>query len=155
MKPSTQIEISARQELPYRCSACGADRGCNCNAPAVEKLKTIQENQRAASKAYRARQKAPASYDANIENIEELNGHGNRRAVVEKPNIPSRRERKRTAALTRLVDGLMTVMTADLARDLLGELKAHGATFLVEALEDRLSLGRDESGPTATDITVN
>jgi hypothetical protein len=29
-----------RQELPYRCSACGADRGCDCNAPAIEKAAT-------------------------------------------------------------------------------------------------------------------
>ena len=47
-------------------------------------------------------------------------------------------------------------MTADLARDLLAELKAHGPTFLVEALEHRLSPGReqDESSPAATD-TIN
>ena len=29
-----------RQELPYRCSACGAERGCDCNAPAIEKAAT-------------------------------------------------------------------------------------------------------------------
>jgi len=27
-----------RQELLFRCSACGADRGCDCNAPAIEKI---------------------------------------------------------------------------------------------------------------------
>jgi hypothetical protein len=26
-----------KQELAYRCSACGADRGCDCNAPAIKK----------------------------------------------------------------------------------------------------------------------
>jgi hypothetical protein len=31
---------TVRQELPYRCSACGADRGCDCNAPAIEKAAT-------------------------------------------------------------------------------------------------------------------
>jgi len=31
---------TVRQVLPYRCSACGADRGCDCNAPAIEKAAT-------------------------------------------------------------------------------------------------------------------
>lgn len=153
-EPSTQIVRQQKQELLYTCSACGADRGCDCNAPAVEKLKTIQENQRAASKAYRARQKAPASYDANIENTKQSgNGSGEVSVKVE-PSvepIPSRSQRKHTRRIARLVDGLMTW---DLARDLYDELKAHGPTFLVEALEHRLSPGQDESGPTVTD-TIN
>jgi hypothetical protein len=31
---------SHKQELLYRCSVCGADRGCDCNAPAIEKAIT-------------------------------------------------------------------------------------------------------------------
>ena len=27
-----------KQDLPYLCSQCGADRGCDCNAPAIEKI---------------------------------------------------------------------------------------------------------------------
>jgi len=30
-------DVTYSQELPFRCSACGADRGCDCNAPAIEK----------------------------------------------------------------------------------------------------------------------
>jgi hypothetical protein len=114
------------------------------------------------------REAVAASRDADIENTKES---GNSSAVfikVEpKPSvepfvfakvepsggpIPSRRERKRTAELLRLVDGLIT---AGLARGLLGELKAHGTTFLVEALEDRLSLGREEEESSSTALLSN
>jgi len=71
MKPSTQIEISARQELPYRCSACGADRGCDCNAPAVAKLAKKAEQDRQNMRAYRQRKKA-ALDNADVENTKEL-----------------------------------------------------------------------------------
>jgi hypothetical protein len=32
-----QFEQVRKQELGYSCSACGADRGCDCNAPAIKK----------------------------------------------------------------------------------------------------------------------
>jgi hypothetical protein len=31
------FEQVRKQELNYTCSACGADRGCDCNAPAIKK----------------------------------------------------------------------------------------------------------------------
>jgi hypothetical protein len=42
-------------QAKYICSACGEDRICNCNAPAIEKLAQKQEQARQASKAYRER----------------------------------------------------------------------------------------------------
>ena len=43
------IQFQKKQEAKYICSACGADRVCNCAAPAVEKLadKMEQDRQRA------------------------------------------------------------------------------------------------------------
>lgn len=32
------IQLQKKQQAQFICSACGADRGCQCNAPAVEKL---------------------------------------------------------------------------------------------------------------------
>jgi hypothetical protein len=43
------------QQPQFICSACGAERGCNCNAPAVEKLAQKQEQDRQRAKAYRER----------------------------------------------------------------------------------------------------
>ena len=31
------IEVQKQQEAKFLCSACGAERGCNCNAPAIPK----------------------------------------------------------------------------------------------------------------------
>jgi hypothetical protein len=39
----------------FICSACGADRDCQCTAPAVERLAQKQEQDRQRSKAYRER----------------------------------------------------------------------------------------------------
>jgi hypothetical protein len=55
----TVVEFPApRQQTlqaKYICSACGADRSCNCNAPAIEKLAQKQEQDRQRAKEYRAR----------------------------------------------------------------------------------------------------
>jgi hypothetical protein len=145
MKPLNQIEISAQV---WVCDSCGGTdhKSCSCRATAhSEELKKKKEQDRQRAKAYRDR---AASRDADIKNIEELSVP----LPVLAP-IPSRFERKDVAKFTRLVDGLMT---ADLARDLYDELRAHGATRLMESLDRRLSPGReqDESGPAATD-TIN
>jgi hypothetical protein len=54
-KPAEIIQFQQKQEAQFVCSACGADRACDCNAPAVEKLagKLEQDRQR----ARRAREK--------------------------------------------------------------------------------------------------
>jgi hypothetical protein len=54
-QPSNIVQFQKKEEAKYICSACGADRGCNCNAPAVEKLAQKQEQDRQRSKEYRAR----------------------------------------------------------------------------------------------------
>jgi hypothetical protein len=42
MKPQLQIVRPHKQEVAqFQCSACGADRGCDCNAPAVEKANQV------------------------------------------------------------------------------------------------------------------
>ena len=55
----TVVEFPApRQQTlqaKYICSACGPDRSCNCNAPAIEKLAQKQEQDRQRAKDYRAR----------------------------------------------------------------------------------------------------
>jgi hypothetical protein len=51
------VQFQQRQEAKFICSACGADRGCQCNAPAVERLAEKYENERQAAKAYRERKR--------------------------------------------------------------------------------------------------
>jgi hypothetical protein len=70
MKEQAQVIRLKQQEAPYICSACGADRGCDCNAPAVEKLAAYRERERQKKARQRARAKAVPG-DTNVENTEE------------------------------------------------------------------------------------
>jgi hypothetical protein len=83
MKEQAQIIQLKKQEqeTPFICSACGAGRDCDCNAPAVERLAAKHEQDRQRAKAYRGRKAAApltaplaepaASRDAAVENIDE------------------------------------------------------------------------------------
>jgi hypothetical protein len=51
------VRFQNKQEAKFICSACGADRGCNCNAPAVEKLAEKLEQDRQRAKRARERKK--------------------------------------------------------------------------------------------------
>jgi hypothetical protein len=99
------IQMQRKPEARFACSACGADRGCDCNAPAVEKLAKKQEQGRQASKAYRERQKTP-SYDAPVDNVEEI---GKRLNAVGKPFSPqydpNYKMRGRRTSISRLYRG--------------------------------------------------
>jgi len=141
--PSTQIEISAQA---WECQACGGrdPKSCSCNSTAIMvALREAADKHAAHKEADRQyqRRKRAASTDAPVEKTKESgNGPGNDSAMVEKPNTPSRFERKDIA---KLINGLIH---AGLARDLLGVLKAHGATFVVKALEAELKAIRKEIG---------
>jgi hypothetical protein len=63
------IQMQRKPEARFACSACGADRGCDCNAPAVEKLAHKAEQDRKNQRAYRERKKALDN--APIDNVEE------------------------------------------------------------------------------------
>jgi len=71
MREQAQIIRFTKQEAPFVCPACGADRGCDCNAPAIEKLAHKVEQQRRNQKAYRERRAAAALYNAPAENTGE------------------------------------------------------------------------------------
>jgi hypothetical protein len=43
MTTSAFVQVQKQQQAKFMCSACGADRGCDCNAPAVEKLAAQKE----------------------------------------------------------------------------------------------------------------
>ena len=51
------IQFQKKQEAKFICSRCGADRDCNCNAPAVEKLAAQREAQRRADAKYAKKRK--------------------------------------------------------------------------------------------------
>jgi hypothetical protein len=52
---TSQFEQVRKQELNYTCSACGADRGCDCSAPAIEKAAAaIAANPRKSGRAIAA-----------------------------------------------------------------------------------------------------
>lgn len=48
--PSAEIvQLEKKQEAKFICSACGADRACDCNAPAVEREAARRELNRHAT----------------------------------------------------------------------------------------------------------
>ena len=66
------ISIPAvRQEAKFICSACGADRACDCNAPAIEKLAEITEQRRQARKSYRERKAQEKQSSRDIPAVED------------------------------------------------------------------------------------
>jgi len=71
MKEQAQIIQLKKQEQesPFICSACGADRGCDCNAPAVKKMaeKYLERNERERQRLKEKR----AVANAPVENIDE------------------------------------------------------------------------------------
>lgn len=54
-------------QAKYICSACGADRVCNCSAPAIEKLAQKQEQDRQRAREYRARKAEEGGAQAGAE----------------------------------------------------------------------------------------
>jgi hypothetical protein len=51
MRHSAEIvQFQKKQQAKFICSACGAERGCDCNAPAVEKLAELKEKNRTAAR---------------------------------------------------------------------------------------------------------
>jgi hypothetical protein len=52
------VRLRPQEQAKFQCSACGADRGCDCNAPAVEKLARKAEQDRINQRAYRERKRA-------------------------------------------------------------------------------------------------
>ncbi len=48
-------DYEPQEKKRYECSACGAPRGCNCDAPATERLAEKQEQDRQRARAYRER----------------------------------------------------------------------------------------------------
>ncbi len=59
-----------KQELLFRCTACGADRGCDCNAPAIEKMLDNRERERQRGRKRRAKSMT-ASADVTLEKLQE------------------------------------------------------------------------------------
>jgi len=56
----TPAIVQEQRQSEFVCSACGAARDCNCNAPALERLAEKKEQDRQRAKAYRAGQLARA-----------------------------------------------------------------------------------------------
>jgi hypothetical protein len=52
------VQLQKKEAAKFQCSACGADRGCHCNAPAVEKLLEIQQRKREHDRRTYERKKA-------------------------------------------------------------------------------------------------
>jgi len=59
------VQVQKQQQAKFMCSACGADRGCNCNAPAVEKLAEKLEQDRQRARKARAKKTLEKSTSAS------------------------------------------------------------------------------------------
>jgi hypothetical protein len=66
---STLGKSQKKQEAKWLCSACGEDRNCNCNAPAVEKLAAKLEQDR--QRARRAYEKKKAEQNQQPSHVRE------------------------------------------------------------------------------------
>jgi hypothetical protein len=73
MKETAQIiRLQQKQEARFICSACGAERGCDCNAPAIEKMLHVREQERQKKQRYREKLKGNVHVDTPVENTEEF-----------------------------------------------------------------------------------
>ena len=75
--------VQEQRQSEFICSACGASRDCDCNAPAVERLAAKQEQDRQRSKSYRERK--TASRDAPVTSLLGVCGE-----IIEFPHTISR-----------------------------------------------------------------
>jgi hypothetical protein len=69
MTEATIIKFQPKAETQFVCSSCGADRGCDCNAPAVERLAQIREDGRQRVRVHRAREKEKAEQNQQLRNV--------------------------------------------------------------------------------------
>lgn len=51
------VQLQKKQETRFLCSACGADRGCDCNAPALEREAARRELHRQHQAKHRQKRK--------------------------------------------------------------------------------------------------
>ena len=73
MRQSAEIvQFQKKQEAKFICSACGADRGCDCNAPAVEKLAELKEKHRVANREYDRRKRKQKQRSLDIQSDDEM-----------------------------------------------------------------------------------
>ena len=90
MKETAQIIRLQKQEAPFICSACGAERGCDCNAPAIEKLAAYRERER--QKKIRQRKKANNKNDhvpgdTPVEIIDENENGDEQENLAQEPDL--------------------------------------------------------------------
>lgn len=67
------FQLQKKEEAKFVCSSCGADRSCDCNAPAVEKLAAKMEQDR--QRARRAREKEKAEQNQSSRHVTPDAGH--------------------------------------------------------------------------------
>jgi hypothetical protein len=60
------VHLRQQEQAKFQCSACGADRGCDCNAPAVEKLRELREATRQRVAAHRERKAEQKQRSRNV-----------------------------------------------------------------------------------------
>jgi hypothetical protein len=62
------VQLQKKQESEFVCSACGADRACDCNAPALEREAARREIERQASAKYRAKKREQKQQSRHMTN---------------------------------------------------------------------------------------
>ena len=146
-KASASIEERARKtvETLERRDREKKNKQNQCSDPRVENTEESgngHDNGSAVPKLNAVGKPYGASYDPNYKIKHKVQISRSAGPMGEGSYSWFRRERfvrKDPAKFEQLVNDLIA---ANLARGLLGELRSHGATFLVEALEDRLSRKR-------------
>lgn len=60
------VRLQTKQEAKFMCSACGEDRACDCNAPAVEKLAAQRELTRQRVAKHRKKKNEQKQQSSNV-----------------------------------------------------------------------------------------
>jgi hypothetical protein len=106
-----------RLQAKFICSACGADRGCNCNAPAVEKLAQKQEQDRQRAREYRARKAKENQQQRHVTEsaVDEAKVEAQVQTQVQATDDPAATAKARAALNAKLFDevGLPTEKVDD------------------------------------------
>jgi hypothetical protein len=81
------IQFQKKQESEFICSACGADRACDCNAPALEREAARLELDRQRAAKYREkkrqRKQQPRNATGEVVTVEDdLEAHEYREAFI-------------------------------------------------------------------------
>jgi hypothetical protein len=122
------IEFQRKQQAKFMCSACGADRACDCNAPALEREAARREVKRQNVARHREKKRKQ----------KQQSGSATGEVITVEDDIEA--DEYREAFLLRTADALsFAVYSGEVDREVIAAAKRVAAKWqsLIQTLEDR------------------